>query len=86
MFLVILDSIILPFQLSFKHGTPDDAFDEFWFWLTTIIFFTDVFLSFNTAVANPSEPGTWTFGQSCWDKARKHGGSHMVTCSTDFYK
>lgn len=64
MFLVILDSIILPFQLSFKHGTPDDAFDEFWFWLTTIIFFTDVFLSFNTAVANPSEPGTWIMSRS----------------------
>lgn len=59
MFLVILDSIILPFQLSFKHGLPDDTFDELWFWFTTIIFFTDVFFSFNTAVENPLEPGSW---------------------------
>lgn len=59
MFLVILDSIILPFQLSFKHGMPDDTFDEMWFWFTTSVFFTDVFFSFNTAVENPSEPGTW---------------------------
>ena len=42
MFLVILDSIILPFRLSFKHGMPDDAFDEMWFWFTTTVFFTDV--------------------------------------------
>lgn len=44
MFLVILDSIILPFQLSFKHGMPEDAFDDMWFWFTTTIFFTDVSL------------------------------------------
>ena len=38
---------------------PEDTFDEFWFWFTTIIFFSDVFLSFNTAFPSPHEPGTW---------------------------
>ncbi|CAJ1435061.1 unnamed protein product [Effrenium voratum] len=59
MFLVVTDSIILPFQLSFKHGMPEDAFDEVWFWITTVVFFTDVLFSFNTAIENPSQPGTW---------------------------
>ena len=59
MFLVVLDSIILPFQLAFKYGMPDDGFDEVWFYITTIVFFTDVGLSFNTAVESKDSPGTW---------------------------
>ena len=59
MFLVVMDSIILPFQLAFKYGMPDDGFDEVWFWVTTIVFFTDVGLSFNTAIENKHNPGHW---------------------------
>ena len=49
----------MPFQLAFKHGMPDDGFDEVWFWVTTIVFFTDVGLSFNTAIESKENPGTW---------------------------
>lgn len=59
MFLVVLDSIILPFQLAFKYGMPDDGFDVVWFYVTTIVFFTDVGLSFNTAIERKDSPGTW---------------------------
>lgn len=49
MFVVLFDALILPFQLAFKNNNHD-AFDEFWFWWTTVLFGIDIVLSFNTAI------------------------------------
>eukprot|EP00933_Yihiella_yeosuensis_P050821 TRINITY_DN48617_c0_g1_i1.p1 TRINITY_DN48617_c0_g1~~TRINITY_DN48617_c0_g1_i1.p1 ORF type:complete len:810 (-),score=166.33 TRINITY_DN48617_c0_g1_i1:141-2570(-) len=51
MFVVVSDSLILPFQLAFKHGKDADAFDEFWFYFSLIVFSSDLVACFNTAVA-----------------------------------
>lgn len=52
MFFVLMDAIVLPFQLTFKSNANDqmDAFDLVWLWITTVVFATDILLSFNTAV------------------------------------
>eukprot|EP00440_Ansanella_granifera_P040497 gb/GFBE01043921.1/.p1 GENE.gb/GFBE01043921.1/~~gb/GFBE01043921.1/.p1 ORF type:complete len:774 (+),score=149.85 gb/GFBE01043921.1/:1-2322(+) len=61
-FLVLLDSMVLPYQLSFKAGVQD-SFDHFWFYLTTTLFALDVLLNFNTAYESTAKdkgmpPGT----------------------------
>eukprot|EP00913_Durusdinium_trenchii_P009429 g8862.t1 len=50
MLVVLCDAMVLPFQLSFKNGMQLDAFDDFWFWLTTLTFSADIFASFDTAL------------------------------------
>eukprot|EP00931_Biecheleriopsis_adriatica_P121598 TRINITY_DN9665_c0_g2_i1.p1 TRINITY_DN9665_c0_g2~~TRINITY_DN9665_c0_g2_i1.p1 ORF type:complete len:666 (-),score=125.89 TRINITY_DN9665_c0_g2_i1:134-2131(-) len=50
MFLVLADSIILPFQLAFKHGMERSEFDTTWFWITLVFFGTDIFCTFNSAI------------------------------------
>jgi len=53
--LVLMDALFLPLQMAFK--TPPDL-DEGWLWLSTVMFFLDMVLSFNTAYeAGPREPG-----------------------------
>lgn len=49
MFVVLFDALILPFQLAFKNNNHD-AFDEFWFWWTTVLFGLDIVMNFNTAI------------------------------------
>ena len=53
MFFVLMDAIVLPFQLTFKSNANSDQMDAFdlgWLWVTTLVFATDILLSFNTAV------------------------------------
>lgn len=53
MFFVLMDAIVLPFQLTFKSNANSDQMDTFdlgWLWITTLVFATDILLSFNTAV------------------------------------
>ncbi|CAE7033635.1 KCNH2 [Symbiodinium natans] len=50
MLVVLMDAMVLPFQLSFKNGLNPDGFDDFWFWLTTMTFSADILASFNTAI------------------------------------
>eukprot|EP00930_Biecheleria_cincta_P009310 TRINITY_DN11101_c0_g1_i2.p1 TRINITY_DN11101_c0_g1~~TRINITY_DN11101_c0_g1_i2.p1 ORF type:complete len:625 (+),score=105.17 TRINITY_DN11101_c0_g1_i2:52-1926(+) len=47
---VLLDAVILPFQLSFKNKGQADTLDFVWFVMTTTIFSMDIIVSFNTAV------------------------------------
>lgn len=47
---VLLDAVILPFQLAFKNQGPADPFDIAWFIITTSVFSLDIIVSFNTAV------------------------------------
>eukprot|EP00927_Polykrikos_kofoidii_P032693 TRINITY_DN2777_c0_g1_i2.p1 TRINITY_DN2777_c0_g1~~TRINITY_DN2777_c0_g1_i2.p1 ORF type:complete len:616 (-),score=110.76 TRINITY_DN2777_c0_g1_i2:36-1622(-) len=48
MILVLMDSIILPFQLAYKDGAPDAA-DQAWLWTTTVCFAFDMLINFFTA-------------------------------------
>eukprot|EP00439_Symbiodinium_sp_Y106_P039491 s1288_g4.t2 len=50
MLVVLMDAMVLPFQLSFKNSHDPDGFDDFWFWLTTMTFSADILASFNTAI------------------------------------
>ncbi|CAE7564765.1 Kcnh2 [Symbiodinium sp. CCMP2456] len=50
MLVVLMDAMVLPFQLSFKNSYDPDGFDDFWFWLTTMTFSADIIASFNTAI------------------------------------
>jgi len=50
MLVVLMDAMVLPFQLSFKNSYDPDGFDDFWFWLTTMTFSADILASFNTAI------------------------------------
>jgi len=47
--LVMMDSIVLPFQMAYKNGEVPDNFDRTWLWLTTSFFLSDIMLSFQTA-------------------------------------
>lgn len=47
--LVLLDAIILPFQMAYKDGDNPDGFDKTWLWLTTSFFGFDLVLNFFTA-------------------------------------
>eukprot|EP00931_Biecheleriopsis_adriatica_P047747 TRINITY_DN27543_c0_g1_i1.p1 TRINITY_DN27543_c0_g1~~TRINITY_DN27543_c0_g1_i1.p1 ORF type:complete len:727 (+),score=161.84 TRINITY_DN27543_c0_g1_i1:98-2278(+) len=50
MFLVIFDSLVLPFQIAFKNGMEPSGFDNFWFWITFLCFSADIFCTFCTAI------------------------------------
>eukprot|EP00928_Gymnodinium_smaydae_P018566 TRINITY_DN17067_c0_g1_i1.p1 TRINITY_DN17067_c0_g1~~TRINITY_DN17067_c0_g1_i1.p1 ORF type:complete len:692 (+),score=118.83 TRINITY_DN17067_c0_g1_i1:198-2273(+) len=50
MLIVVCDAMVLPFQLSFKHGMDDDSFDVLWFWVTLLVFTADLIATFNTAL------------------------------------
>eukprot|EP00438_Fugacium_kawagutii_P003608 Skav236824 [mRNA] locus=scaffold3481:11930:14252:- [translate_table: standard] len=53
MFFVLMDAMVLPFQLTFKSNVNSDQMDNFdlvWLWVTTLVFATDIILTFNTAV------------------------------------
>mmetsp|Transcript_7404 Transcript_7404/g.16268 ORF Transcript_7404/g.16268 Transcript_7404/m.16268 type:complete len:704 (+) Transcript_7404:40-2151(+) len=47
--LVVIDAMVLPFQLAYKEEDPPDFFDTFWQWVTTSFFTVDIILSFMTA-------------------------------------
>jgi len=47
--LVLMDSMVLPFQLAYKKGDSPDAFDLAWLWITTSLFALDMALNFSTA-------------------------------------
>jgi hypothetical protein len=54
--LVLVDAMVLPFGIAFKHGKDPDAFDIAWLWITTIFFVTDIICNFFTGyVAGPKE-------------------------------
>lgn len=56
--LVLIDAMVLPFQMAYKQSDGPDGFDEIWLWLTTALFGCDMVLSFNTAYeAGPNELG-----------------------------
>lgn len=57
MSVVLFDACVLPFQLSFKHGRKADSFDNVWFYITTILFFTDIFTTFITAIVDEQDEG-----------------------------
>ena len=61
MFLVLMDAMILPFQLTFKeNATGSDEFDVAWLWITTVVFASDIIATFNTACIAPQlPPGTF---------------------------
>mmetsp|Transcript_119150 Transcript_119150/g.219318 ORF Transcript_119150/g.219318 Transcript_119150/m.219318 type:complete len:691 (+) Transcript_119150:1-2073(+) len=55
--LVVVDAMVLPCQMAYKHNSNPDFFDNFWLWLTTVFFATDMLLSFFTAyTAGNKEP------------------------------
>lgn len=60
MFFVLMDAIVLPFQLTFKSNMDNDQMDTFditWLWTTTLLFATDIILTFNTAVESAEQDG-----------------------------
>ncbi|CAK8997638.1 unnamed protein product [Durusdinium trenchii] len=50
MFCVLMDAMVLPFQLTFKSNLGADSFDTVWLWTTTWIFGIDIIFSFNCAI------------------------------------
>ena len=54
MVVVLLDTFVLPFQLSFKRDVGEDAFDGAWFWITTVCFSADILVTFNTGLTHGS--------------------------------
>ncbi|CAJ1443455.1 unnamed protein product [Effrenium voratum] len=55
MVVVLLDTFVLPFQLSFKRDVGEDAFDGAWFWITTVCFSADILVTFNTGLTHGSD-------------------------------
>lgn len=50
MTIVLMDAFVLPFQLSFKRDYGEDAFDDVWFWVTTLCFTADIIVTFDTGL------------------------------------
>jgi len=50
MMIVLMDAFVLPFQLSFKRDYGEDAFDDVWFWVTTLCFTADIIVTFDTGL------------------------------------
>ena len=50
MTIVLMDAFVLPVQLSFKRDYGEDAFDDVWFWVTTICFTLDILVTFDTGL------------------------------------
>mmetsp|Transcript_126780 Transcript_126780/g.370586 ORF Transcript_126780/g.370586 Transcript_126780/m.370586 type:complete len:860 (+) Transcript_126780:105-2684(+) len=46
--LVLIDAMVLPFQMAYKHGREDDVFDQFWLIVTTSAFGADIVGNFFT--------------------------------------
>ena len=57
MFFVLMDAMVLPFQLTFKSNLQVDSFDIMWLWITTWIFAIDIVLTFNTAIESGEREG-----------------------------
>jgi len=55
MLVVLVDAFVLPYQLSFKRDLEPDAFDEFWFWITTSFFTLDIVATFDTALGGDED-------------------------------
>lgn len=56
--LVVVDAMILPFQMGYQEEEEPTTFDITWLWLTTGFFMMDMLLSFLTAfTATIKEPG-----------------------------
>ena len=56
MMIVLMDAFVLPFQLSFKRDYGEDAFDDVWFWVTTICFTADILVTFDTGLTIAGRP------------------------------
>lgn len=50
MTIVLMDAFVLPVQLSFKRDYGEDAFDDAWFWVTTLCFSADILVTFDTGL------------------------------------
>lgn len=66
--LVLVDSMFLPVQLSYRHSSHHSNFDLIWLWLLTSFFAADMILNFFTAfvaeVGDPYErPGALVTGK-----------------------
>lgn len=58
MMIVLMDAFVLPFQLSFKRDYGEDAFDDVWFWVTTLCFTADIIVTFDTGLTVSGRPCT----------------------------
>jgi CRP-like cAMP-binding protein len=69
MMLVLLDAMVLPFQMA--YGSEEaNTFEEVWLWLTTLFFASDIVMNFNTAYTAGKKDSDYEPGRLVTERSR----------------
>jgi len=68
--LVLIDTMLLPYQMAYNPHGHKAAFDHLWLWLMTAFFTVDIMLNFNTAYAAGKKDSDMKKGTLVTDRCR----------------